>query len=43
MRCTEEKPRCRQCVKANTECIRGLKLLFREDAVQKGISFGREG
>lgn len=25
------------------ECVRGLRLLFREDAVQRGIHFGREG
>uniref|UniRef100_A0A093VB55 C-type lectin lectoxin-Thr1 n=1 Tax=Talaromyces marneffei PM1 TaxID=1077442 RepID=A0A093VB55_TALMA len=25
------------------QCVRGIKLLFREDAIERGIHFGREG
>ncbi|KAL5340305.1 fungal-specific transcription factor domain-containing protein [Aspergillus crustosus] len=43
LRCTEELPRCRRCETHDLKCVRGLKLIFREDAVQRGLSFGREG
>ncbi|KAL3475523.1 fungal-specific transcription factor domain-containing protein [Aspergillus californicus] len=43
IQCTEEHPRCRRCEIHGIECVRGLRLIFREDAVQRGISFGREG
>ncbi|KAK2868106.1 hypothetical protein FQN49_003155 [Arthroderma sp. PD_2] len=43
VQCTEEKPRCSRCVRLNLNCVRGLKLLWKEDAVQRGIRFGREG
>ncbi|KAJ5094192.1 hypothetical protein N7456_010053 [Penicillium angulare] len=32
-----------RCQLLGLECARGLKLIFREDALQRGISFGREG
>ncbi|EZF59930.1 hypothetical protein H104_07135 [Trichophyton rubrum CBS 289.86] len=43
VQCTEEKPRCSRCVRLNLDCVRGLKLLWKEDALQRGIRFGREG
>ncbi|KAL5364845.1 fungal-specific transcription factor domain-containing protein [Aspergillus floccosus] len=43
VQCTEEQPRCRRCERLNLECQRGLRLVFREDAMQRGISFGRKG
>ncbi|KAL4891115.1 fungal-specific transcription factor domain-containing protein [Aspergillus ambiguus] len=43
VQCTEEQPRCRRCERLNLYCQRGLRLIFREDAIQRGISFGREG
>ncbi|KAH7141972.1 hypothetical protein EDB81DRAFT_54114 [Dactylonectria macrodidyma] len=43
IRCSEEQPRCRRCQRLDLECVRGLKLVYREDAIQRGISFGREG
>ncbi|UPK94459.1 hypothetical protein LCI18_005394 [Fusarium solani-melongenae] len=43
IRCSEELPRCGRCQRLNLECVRGLKLVFREDAIQRGIKFGREG
>ncbi|KAL2832543.1 fungal-specific transcription factor domain-containing protein [Aspergillus cavernicola] len=43
IQCTEEHPRCRRCEIHNLECVRGLRLIFREDAIQRGIKFGREG
>ncbi|PLB43364.1 MFS general substrate transporter [Aspergillus steynii IBT 23096] len=43
VRCTEEKPRCRRCERLNLKCERGLRLMYQEDALQRGISFGRKG
>ncbi|KAL3443239.1 fungal-specific transcription factor domain-containing protein [Aspergillus insuetus] len=43
LQCTEEDPRCRRCERLGLACTRGLRLIFREDALQRGISFGREG
>ncbi|CAP98952.1 Pc22g16640 [Penicillium rubens Wisconsin 54-1255] len=43
IKCTEEHPRCRRCERLDLECVRELKIMFREDAIQRGISFGREG
>ncbi|KAL4967705.1 transcription factor domain-containing protein [Aspergillus stella-maris] len=43
LRCTEEQPRCRRCETLGLPCKRDLKLTFREDAVQRGLAFGREG
>lgn len=43
VQCTEEKPSCKRCQRLGLKCQRGIKLLFREDAIQRGIQFGREG
>ncbi|KAA8648012.1 Zn(II)2Cys6 transcription factor [Aspergillus tanneri] len=43
VRCTEEKPRCQRCDKLGLKCDRGLKLMYQEDALRRGISFGRQG
>ncbi|KAL4805925.1 fungal-specific transcription factor domain-containing protein [Aspergillus unguis] len=43
IQCTEEYPRCRRCEGLDLHCVRGIKLTFREDALQRGLSFGREG
>ncbi|KAL4924076.1 transcription factor domain-containing protein [Aspergillus undulatus] len=43
IRCTEEQPYCRRCETLGLSCTRGLILTFREDAVQRGFTFGREG
>ncbi|KAL2787903.1 fungal-specific transcription factor domain-containing protein [Aspergillus keveii] len=43
IQCTEELPRCKHCERLDLACARGLRLIFREDALQRGISFGREG
>ncbi|KAH8688756.1 fungal-specific transcription factor domain-containing protein [Talaromyces proteolyticus] len=43
VQCTEEKPSCRRCQRLGLVCERGIKLLFRDDAIQRGIQFGREG
>ncbi|OJJ68097.1 hypothetical protein ASPBRDRAFT_58147 [Aspergillus brasiliensis CBS 101740] len=42
VRCTEELPICHRCERLGLHCERGLQLLFQEDAVQRGISFGRK-
>jgi len=42
-KCTEEHPRCNRCVKLGLECEYGLRLLWKDDAVQRNISLGREG
>ncbi|EEH03625.1 conserved hypothetical protein [Histoplasma capsulatum G186AR] len=43
IQCTEEWPVCSRCERLGVRCVRGLKLLWREDAAQRGIHFGREG
>ncbi|EED14059.1 conserved hypothetical protein [Talaromyces stipitatus ATCC 10500] len=43
VQCTEEKPRCKRCERLGLQCVRGIRLLFREDAIERGIHFGREG
>ncbi|KGM91880.1 anaphase promoting complex subunit 1 [Paracoccidioides brasiliensis Pb18] len=43
VQCTEELPVCSRCERLNLQCVRGLKLLWREDAARRGIHFGREG
>ncbi|OJD15167.1 hypothetical protein AJ78_04562 [Emergomyces pasteurianus Ep9510] len=43
VQCTEDWPVCKRCKRLNIRCVRGLKLLWREDAAQRGIQFGREG
>ncbi|KAL4753743.1 major facilitator superfamily domain-containing protein [Aspergillus terricola var. indicus] len=40
IQCTEEHPRCRRCESLNLKCVRGFRLTFREDAIQRGQSFG---
>ncbi|OAX80115.1 hypothetical protein ACJ72_05559 [Emergomyces africanus] len=42
VQCTEDWPVCKRCKRLNLRCVRGLKLLWREDAAQRGINFGRE-
>ncbi|KAL4941188.1 hypothetical protein BDV06DRAFT_212853 [Aspergillus oleicola] len=43
LRCTEEQPSCRRCETLGLQCTRDLRLTFREDAIQRGLAFGREG
>jgi hypothetical protein len=43
VRCTEERPQCARCSRLGTQCEYGLKLLWHEDAVQRGICLGRKG
>ncbi|KAF2679370.1 hypothetical protein K458DRAFT_314478 [Lentithecium fluviatile CBS 122367] len=43
VRCTEERPQCVRCTRLGIQCQYGMKLLWQEDAVQRGIWLGREG
>jgi hypothetical protein len=43
VRCTEEQPECARCSRLHLQCQYGMRLLWQEDAVQRGICFGREG
>ncbi|KAL4902344.1 hypothetical protein BDW74DRAFT_186881 [Aspergillus multicolor] len=43
IQCTEEQPRCQRCETLDLRCERGLRLTFKEDAVERGMSFGRAG
>lgn len=43
VQCTEERPECSRCKRLNLGCAYGLRLLWREDAAQRGICLGREG
>ncbi|CAI6336259.1 unnamed protein product [Periconia digitata] len=43
VRCTEERPSCARCVRLGSQCKYGMRLLWQEDAVQRGICLGREG
>ncbi|KAF5004131.1 hypothetical protein FDECE_9345 [Fusarium decemcellulare] len=43
IRCTLEKPVCSNCARWKHTCQYGLKLLWREEALARGICFGRQG
>lgn len=43
MKCTEEKPGCRRCVRLRLDCQYEFKLLWEEDALQRNIVHGRAG
>lgn len=43
VQCTEQKPTCSRCERLNLRCEYGLRLLWREDAAQRGICLGRKG
>ncbi|KAH8812538.1 fungal-specific transcription factor domain-containing protein [Xylogone sp. PMI_703] len=43
VRCTGEQPSCARCQRLKLSCSYELKLLWQEDAVQRGICLGREG
>lgn len=43
VRCTEEQPQCARCKRLGIKCEYGMKLLWQDDAVQRGICLGREG
>lgn len=43
MRCTEERPQCARCKRLGVQCEYGMRLLWQDDAAQRGICLGREG
>ncbi|KAH7165220.1 fungal-specific transcription factor domain-containing protein [Dactylonectria macrodidyma] len=43
VRCSLDKPTCRSCLRTNHRCQYGIKLTWREEALAKGICFGRQG
>ena len=43
VRCTEERPDCRRCTRLDLGCRYEIRLLWAEDARQRGIVHGREG
>ncbi|KAF2865406.1 fungal-specific transcription factor domain-containing protein [Massariosphaeria phaeospora] len=43
VRCTEERPQCARCTKLGVRCEYGIRLLWQQDAAQRGICLGREG
>ncbi|RDL33047.1 uncharacterized protein BP5553_08486 [Venustampulla echinocandica] len=43
VQCTEERPSCSRCLRLHLDCQYGLRLLWKEDALQRNISLGREG
>ena len=43
VRCTKEQPHCARCLRLKLPCSYEIRLLWQEDAVQRGISLGREG
>ncbi|KEZ41906.1 hypothetical protein SAPIO_CDS6602 [Scedosporium apiospermum] len=43
IRCTLERPICSNCARGKHVCKYGRKLLWREEALARGICFGRQG
>lgn len=43
VRCTEEQPQCARCARLGVQCQYGIRLLWEDDAVERGILLGREG
>ncbi|KAM5341749.1 hypothetical protein ACJ41O_014780 [Fusarium nematophilum] len=43
IKCTLERPVCSNCARWKHTCQYGLKLLWREEALARGICFGRQG
>ncbi|KAL6399685.1 hypothetical protein AUP68_17091 [Ilyonectria robusta] len=43
VKCSLEKPVCGNCARSQHRCEYGLKLLWREEAMARGICFGRQG
>jgi hypothetical protein len=43
VRCDEGRPHCKRCVRLNLECAYGLKLLWEDEAIRRGIALGRSG
>ncbi|KAG2733246.1 hypothetical protein G9P44_004236 [Scheffersomyces stipitis] len=41
VKCDEFHPRCKNCVRLKLNCNYGVKLLWEDEAIAKGISFGR--
>ncbi|KAK6457371.1 uncharacterized protein RJT20DRAFT_150154, partial [Scheffersomyces xylosifermentans] len=41
VKCDESHPRCHNCVRLKLTCNYGIKLLWEDEAIAKGISFGR--
>ncbi|PWY77330.1 Zn(II)2Cys6 transcription factor [Aspergillus sclerotioniger CBS 115572] len=43
VQCTEELPICQLCKRHGWPCERGLRVVFQDDAAQRGVGFGRHG
>ncbi|KAI8675757.1 Zn(2)-C6 fungal-type domain-containing protein [Fusarium keratoplasticum] len=43
IKCTLERPVCSNCARWKHACQYGVKLLWREEALARGICFGRQG
>jgi hypothetical protein len=43
VKCSEEKPHCRRCVRLQLACVYESKLLWEDDAEKRGIAHGRTG
>ncbi|RSL72607.1 hypothetical protein CEP53_001065 [Fusarium sp. AF-6] len=43
IKCTLERPVCSNCARWKHTCQYGVKLLWREEALARGICFGRQG
>ncbi|KPM40823.1 hypothetical protein AK830_g5684 [Neonectria ditissima] len=43
VKCSLEKPVCGNCARNQHQCQYGMKLLWREEAMARGICFGRQG
>lgn len=41
VKCDEHRPKCTNCLRLNLPCSYGLVLLWEDEALAKGISFGR--
>ncbi|KAH8689185.1 fungal-specific transcription factor domain-containing protein [Talaromyces proteolyticus] len=43
IKCDEQRPVCRHCLKSNVECVYGLRLVWHEESLSKGMCHGRLG
>ncbi|KAL3462375.1 fungal-specific transcription factor domain-containing protein [Aspergillus heterothallicus] len=42
IKCDEGRPKCRRCARLNVECGYGIRLIWHEESIARGVCHGRE-